>query len=225
MAAAGEGRRFGGDKQFRPLGGRRVIDWSVRGAARGVEGVVVVVPEHRVPEYEAWALSSPWATSGSEVELRVVAGGTTRSESVRCGLRCVPDEAEVVLVHDGARPLADDNLYRRVVAAVRHGADGAIPVVEISDTLRWRDGEWADRRELLAVQTPQGFRAGALREAHAESAEATDDATLVQAAGGTVVTVEGDIRNLKITEPHELAVVEALLGARDGSGGAGGGRD
>ena len=89
----------------------------------------------------------------------------------------------MVLVHDAARPLASADLFARVVDAVRHGADAVVPVVAVADTLRRRAGGVVDRDELVAVQTPQGFRAAALRDAHATGAEATDDASLVEAAG------------------------------------------
>ena len=160
---------------------------------------------------DVWRPSeSPGAGSGQVV---VVAGGVLRSDSVRYGLSVVPDDAEIVLVHDGARPLATDGVYERVIAAVRAGADAAVPVVDVTDTIRWRGGGTADRRRLAAVQTPQAFRAGVLRAAHAGGADATDDATLAEAVGATVVTVDGDSRNLKITEAHDLVTAEALLKA------------
>lgn len=209
MAAAGEGNRFGGAKQFSRLGNRCVIDWTVQRAARWSEGVVVVLPEARAVGADAWQLSDPDGDCAGQVV--AVAGGVLRSDSVRRGLSRVPDDAEIVLVHDGARPLATDGVFERVIQAVRAGADAAIPVIELTDTIRWRGGGTADRRKLAAVQTPQAFRAGALRAAHAAGAAATDDATLVEAAGATVVTVDGDSRNLKITEPHDLVAAEALL--------------
>ena len=220
MAAAGEGNRFGGAKQFSRLGDRRVIDWAVRAAARRSEGVVVVLPEACAVGDHAWRLSDPHGDCAGRVF--VVAGGVLRSDSVRCGLGRVPDDAEIVLVHDGARPLATDEVFERVIQAVRAGAAAAVPVVEVTDTIRWRRGGTADRRELAAVQTPQAFRAGALRTAHASGADATDDATLVEAAGATVVTVDGDSRNLKITAPHDLVTAEALLAACTQPGDTGG---
>ena len=196
-----------------------MIDWVVERAARWSEGVVVVLSEARTAGEEAWRLPYSHGRCGGKVV--VVAGGVLRSDSVRCGLNRVPHDAEIVLVHDGARPLATDGVFERVIQAVRSGADAAIPVIDLTDTIRWRRGGTADRRELAAVQTPQAFRAGALRAAHAGGADATDDATLVEAAGATVVTVDGDSRNLKITEPHDLLVAEALLEACSGSGDTG----
>ena len=199
-----------------------MIDWVVQRAARWSEGVVVVLPEARTAGEEAWMLPDPG--SGCTGRVIVVPGGVLRSDSVRCGLNRVPDDAEIVLVHDGARPLATDGVFERAIQAVRSGADAAIPVIDLTDTIRWRRGGTADRRELAAVQTPQAFRAGALRSAHAGGADATDDATLVEAAGATVVTVDGDSRNLKITEPHDLVTAEALLEACSQPGGGGGTR-
>ena len=217
--AAGAGNRFGGAKQFSRLRDRCVIDWAVRAAARWSEGVVVVLPEDRTVGEEAWRLSDPHDDCAGRVV--AVTGGVLRSDSVRCGLSRVPERAEIVLVHDGARPLAADPVFEGVIGAVRNGADAAVPVVGLADTIRWRHGGVADRRELLAVQTPQAFRAGVLRAAHASGADATDDATLVEAAGGTVVTVDGDSRNLKITEPHDLVMAEALLAQGSGEEGRG----
>ena len=229
VVAAGEGRRFGGAKQFQPLGDRCVLDWAVHGAARSCQGVVVVLPESRTVGEGAWSPVLVASGCGGEVvatagEVVETAGGVLRSDSVRCGLSLVPADVEIVLVHDGARPLAGDSVYMRVIQAVRGGADAAVPVIDLTDTIRRRDGGAADRREFVAVQTPQAFRADVLRAAHAGGADATDDATLVEAAGGTVVTVAGDGRNLKVTEPHDLAVAEALLGAGDGLGKPGGDR-
>lgn len=201
IVAAGSGRRFGGAKQYEPLAGRRVIDWSVAAARTVGDGVVLVVAPDHAGEAE------PAADA-------VVAGADTRSGSVRAGLAAVPSDAEVVVVHDGARPLADAALFRAVVDAVRAGADAAVPGVPVVDTLRARAGGTVDRDGLVAVQTPQAFRAGPLRAAHAGEAEATDDASLVEAAGGKVVVVNGSPINLKITRRDDLVVAEALLRAR-----------
>ncbi len=201
MVAAGSGRRFGGAKQYEMLAGRRVLDWSLDEARAAADGVVLVVAPDRSGDAEP-------GVDG------VVVGAGTRSGSVRAGLARVPDDAEVIVVHDAARPLADADAYAAVVAAVRAGADAAVPGVPLSDTVRARTGEPVDRDELVAVQTPQAFGAGILRRAHATGAEATDDASLVEAAGGKVVVVDGSPRNIKITHPTDLAVAEALLRAR-----------
>lgn len=201
VVAAGSGTRFGAAKQYQPLAGRRVLDWSLDAARSAADGVVAVVPPAHAGDDE------PLADG-------LAPGGATRSASVRAGLALVPPGAEIVVVHDGARPLADAALFAAVVAAVRDGADAAVPGVPLADTLRWRTGGIADRDGLVAVQTPQAFRATALRAAHAGEPEATDDASLVEAAGGKVVVVDGSPLNLKITNPHDLAVAEALIRAR-----------
>jgi 2-C-methyl-D-erythritol 4-phosphate cytidylyltransferase len=201
VVAAGSGSRFGAPKQFEPLGGRRVLDWSLEAARTVANGIVVVLPASVV------AAGEPEADA-------VAGGGGTRSASVRAGLAHVPGDAEVVVVHDGARPLAGSDLFAAVVAAVRAGADAAVPGVPLADTLRWRTGGVVDRDGLVAVQTPQAFRPAALRAAHEGDPEATDDASLVEAAGGKVVVVDGSPLNLKITNPSDLTVAEALLRAR-----------
>ena len=199
VVAAGSGQRYGAAKQFEPLAGARVVDHSLAVAARHSDGVVVVVPPGEpVPD----ALRADV----------VVEGGATRSESVRRGLAAVPGDTTIVLVHDAARPVASDALFRRVVDAVLGGAAVAVPAIEVADTIRHRDGGVVDRAELLAVQTPQGFDAAALRAAHANGGEATYDASLVEARGGTVVTVAGERTNIKITEPADLVVAAQTLG-------------
>jgi len=204
VVAAGSGQRYGAAKQFEPLAGARVVDHSLAVAARHSDGVVVVVPPGEpVPD----ALRADV----------VVEGGATRSESVRRGLAAVPGDTTIVLVHDAARPVASDALFRRVVDAVLGGAAVAVPAIEVADTIRHRDGGVVDRSELLAVQTPQGFDAAALRAAHANGGEATDDASLVEARGGTVVTVAGERTNIKITEPADLVVAAQTLGTSGSS--------
>ena len=140
-----------------------------------------------------------------------IPGGPTRTESVRCGVAAAPAEADVIVVHDAARPLASASLYTKVVAAVQAGADGAAPAVAVTDTIRHLRGVTLERSSLRAVQTPQAFDAAALRSAHAGGGEATDDAGLLEAAGGVVKLVEGDPANIKITTPLDLAIAQALL--------------
>lgn len=140
----------------------------------------------------------------------VVAGGATRSASVRAGLAAVPPDAERVLVHDAARPLAPARLWRAVVAALDEGAEAVVPVVPVVDTLREVGGGTVDRDRFVAVQTPQGFRADALRRAHDGEPEGTDDASLVERAGGTVVVVAGEPANRKLTTPADLVALRAL---------------
>jgi 2-C-methyl-D-erythritol 4-phosphate cytidylyltransferase len=200
IVAAGRGNRFGGAKQYETVAGRRVLDWSVAAARSVAAGVVLVVPPDVAPVDEP------------AVDL-TVPGGATRSASVRAGLAAVPRDAAVVLVHDAARPLASADLFAVVVNAVRAGADAVVPAVPVVDALRSRQGGPVDRDQLVAVQTPQGFRAEALRAAHLGSPEAADDATLVEAAGGRLVIVDGERTNLKVTERTDLILAAAILEA------------
>lgn len=191
MVAGGSGTRFGGPKQYETLGSQRVVDWSMAAARAASDGVVLVVP-----------------AADAERE-GGVAGGASRSESVRAGLAHVPAEATIVCVHDGARPFASTELFHRVIDAVANGADAAIPGVAVADTIKQVDRHGVvvhtpERASLTAVQTPQAFRAEALRAAHAAGSEATDDAALVEAANGRVVVVAGDADNRKITDPADL---------------------
>lgn len=201
LVAAGSGSRFGGPKQYASLAGRRVLDWSIDAARSVADGIVLVVPAAAAEDAEP-AVDS------------VVAGGATRSASVRAGLAAVPSTAEVVLVHDGARPLAGHGVFRAVVDAVLTGADAAVPVVEVVDSICDRHGAAVDRSALRAVQTPQGFAGSVLRRVHGGEPEATDDASLVAAAGGRLRLVQGERWNLKVTDPDDLLVAEAILGQR-----------
>ena len=174
-----------------------MVDWSLAACRSVTDGVVLVVPyDHDAPE---------------EADV-VVNGGATRSDSVRAGLAAVPDDAEVIVVHDAARPFAPAALFEAVVAAIRNGADGAVPGVAVTDTIKQVAGGQVvatlDRDSLVAVQTPQAFSAQALRRAHAGGAEASDDAALVEAAGGRVVVVPGDPANTKITLRTDLGSSE-----------------
>jgi 2-C-methyl-D-erythritol 4-phosphate cytidylyltransferase len=190
VVGGGSGQRFGTLKQYEQLGDRRVIDHARTAAAASSDGVVVVVP-----------------AADAERE-GAVAGGRTRSDSVRAGLAAVPATATIVCVHDAARPFAEPELFERVVAAVVDGADGAIPAVAVTDTIKVVDNgvvvATPDRSSLVAVQTPQAFRADVLRQAHASADTSTDDAALVEAIGGRVVVVQGDPRNRKLTHPDDL---------------------
>jgi 2-C-methyl-D-erythritol 4-phosphate cytidylyltransferase len=198
VVAAGSGDRFGGPKQYEPLGAMRVLDWSLLAAREACDGVVLVVHPDRLADAE------PDADA-------VVAGGLTRSESVRAGLAAVPADAQVVLVHDAARPRATTSLWRRVLDALDGRCDAVVPAVPVTDTLRELDGGTVDRSRIVAVQTPQAFVAAVLRQAHADGAEGTDDASLVEAIGGTVQVVDGEPANTKITTPHDLVAMQACV--------------
>ena len=211
MLAAGTGSRFGDTKQFLDLRGSSVLRRSLN-TARSVSGGVVVV----VPPGESAGGSVLGDANVPEADV-VVSGGRTRVESARAGIGAVPDEAGVILVHDAARPLAGEELFSRVVEAVVGGSVAVVPAVAVSDTIRTVRGEVVDRDDLRAVQTPQGFRADVLREAHdvarasGDAPAATDDASLVQRLGMPITMIEGESTNMKITDPQDLAIAAAIL--------------
>lgn len=201
VVAGGSGSRFGAPKQFLWLGGRRVIDRAIATAAAHGDGVVTVLPADVDLGYTE-SVGRPVIT---------VPGGETRSASVRNGLEAVPDDAEVVLVHDAARPLTPGDVFVRVIAAVRNGAEAVVPVLDVTDSLRHRADGAVDRTDFAAVQTPQGFPADRLRVAHASGADATDDATLVEITGGAVTMVDGDPAAMKLTTSRDLRIAELFL--------------
>lgn len=210
VVGGGSGRRFGSLKQFEDLGGRQVIDLAVECVAAVADGVVAVVPagcEHLV--------------APAPRLVAVVAGGATRSESVRHGLAAVPAGARIIGVHDAARPFAPVSMIEAAVDAVRDGAAGVIPAVPVTDTIKVVDEEGnvvstPDRASLVAVQTPQVFDAAVLRRAHAAGAEGTDDASLLEMLGERVLVVSGDADNRKITRPEDLDWARGLVAARSG---------
>lgn len=225
VVAGGSGRRFGAMKQYESLGDRRVVDHAVDTARLVGDGVVLVLPESDVADEMTWN-ASPGVV--------VVAGGPTRTASVRNGLAAVPADAGIVLVHDGARPFASANLYRLVIDAVRGGADGAVPGLPVTDTVKVIEVvesasiglsgsvvphivDTPDRATLLAAQTPQGFAADVLRRAYLSEVDASDDSALVESIGGTVIAVPGEIDNRKITHPEDLVWARDLLARRDGT--------
>ncbi len=209
--------RLGADrpKALVPLGGRALVCWAVDALrAGGVSDVVVAVP---ADEHAGFAAVLP-------TDVRLVAGGETRTASVRAALAAVTEPgrpaADVVLVHDAARPLTPPAVVARVLAALAAGARAVVPVLPVVDTtvVVGDDGVITDavpRGPLRRVQTPQGFDRACLTAAYAALDEAavdattlTDDAAAVRAAGIPVSTVEGDERAAKITVAHDLAVAE-----------------
>jgi len=210
VVAAGAGSRFGAPKQFLDLCGERVVDRSVRVALAQSHGVVVVLPADSIESVQSF-----WHQSGTDATVKFVAGAGSRSGSVRNGLAAVPGDADVILIHDGARPLASAGVYQRVISAVADGADAVVPVVPVTDTIRDLRAGVVDRSGLVAVQTPQGFPSRSIRLAHSGGSDATDDATLVEANGGKVVLVEGHPDNIKITAPSDLDIARLLLQRRE----------
>jgi 2-C-methyl-D-erythritol 4-phosphate cytidylyltransferase len=206
LPAAGLGERLGAErpKAFSVCGGKPLLDWSLDVLREVCDRVVVAVPE------------------GYEDGAERVRGGASRSASVRAALEAAP-EATVVVVQDAARPLLTRELVDRCIAALEPEWDGAVAAARVSDTVKEVSGELVvartlDRSRLWAAQTPQVFRADALRRAldvgAATLAAATDDASLVEAAGGSVRLVEAPADNIKVTTPADLALAETLLRER-----------
>jgi 2-C-methyl-D-erythritol 4-phosphate cytidylyltransferase len=218
VVAAGSGARLGASrpKAFVALAGRPMVAWSLDAiAAAGVPRAVVAVPPgHGAAAEEALAE----AASGFPLGLVLVEGGACRSASVRNALAAVGD-VEAVAVHDAARPLAEPELFTATLAALLH-SDAAIAATRVSDTIKEAGPDGVvvrthDRARLWAIQTPQAFRADVLRRAldvpEDVLAQATDDAWLVERAGGSVRVVESSPANLKVTTPHDLTIAESLL--------------
>lgn len=194
LLAAGRGTRFGREKHDLELGGIPLWQHSHHALLNGGVDTLVVVGE----------------IDGG------VAGGPRRQDSVAAGLAQIPDQDGLVLIHDTARPLLTPDLVQNVIKRLSTGdVDGVIPAVPVRDTIKRVAGErvveTVDRRDVVAVQTPQGFNLRVLRAAHAAAGfDATDDASMVEAIGGTVVFVDGNPANIKVTYPVDLAVAEAL---------------
>jgi 2-C-methyl-D-erythritol 4-phosphate cytidylyltransferase len=187
-------------KAFIRCAGRELWEWSADVLAATCDRVVFAVPPEHV--------------DGPGIER--VAGGGARSESVRNALAAAPD-ADVVVIHDAARPLVSEDLVRACIAAVEAGADGAVAAAPVTDTIKEagpdrRVVRTLDRSRLWSIQTPQVFRAAALRRAlEGDLTAATDDASLVEQLGGDIRIVESSARNFKITWPEDLERAEALL--------------
>jgi len=207
LVAAGSGERLGASrpKAFVVLAGRPMLEWSLAALrAAGIDDVVVALPPgERAPE----------GCLG-------VAGGVTRSASVRAALAAAPAARDgAVVVHDAARPLVEPELFARTIEALAE-ADAAIAAARVTDTIKLagpdrRVTATLDRSTLWAIQTPQAFRRAVLEAAldvgDEVLAAATDDAWLVERAGGTVRVVESSPANLKVTTPHDLQIAELLL--------------
>jgi len=216
VAAAGSGERLGGErpKAFANLAGRPLLAESLErlDASAWIDSIVVVVPVG----WEQPAILLAEELGCGKVST-AVAGGETRTESVRLGVAEVDPDALVVLVHDAARPLVTDALIERLLGPLSEGWDGVVPGLPLTDTVKRVDGdtvvETLDRDGLFSVQTPQAFAADALRRALADGADAaTDCASLVEARGGRVRVVPGDPRLVKVTTRDDLALVSELLG-------------
>jgi 2-C-methyl-D-erythritol 4-phosphate cytidylyltransferase / 2-C-methyl-D-erythritol 2,4-cyclodiphosphate synthase len=212
IVAAGGGERAGGGlpKQYRELRRRPVLRWSVAAFAQaGVARVVIAASPAHV------GLCRAATGPGAEI----VIGGATRTASVRAGLQVLKD-ADIVLIHDAARPGLTPALVRQLIAAIEAGAAGAAPVLPVTDSLRRADPQGralaaVERAGLMRVQTPQAFRGSVIRAAYdALPAEAVfdDDIAIAHAAGIETMLIPGDPRLMKLTYPEDFAMLERLLG-------------
>ncbi|MDK4246640.1 2-C-methyl-D-erythritol 4-phosphate cytidylyltransferase [Corynebacterium accolens] len=219
IAAAGQGTRLGADvpKAYVELRGRTLLERSVRTMANSglVDEVIVLVSP--AMEGEAGGIVK---RVGANIPVRLVHGGGERADSIWAGLQAIPDEDAVVLIHDAARALTPTAMVERVARRVLAGAPAVIPVLPVTDTIKEVAGDSVigtpDRARLRAVQTPQGFRLAALRQANLDywrdqpDFTATDDASLMEWHGQRVETVPGDILAFKITTPTDLTLAHAL---------------
>jgi len=231
VPAAGRGERLGPGtpKALRTINGVPMLVHAVRAlsSASSVTVVVVAAPSDGIDEVQQLLSEHGLMdASAGRASLVVVAGGDTRQDSVARAMLALPDDVDVVLVHDAARPLVPSALVDAVAAAVRSGADAVVPGIPVADTVKFVDAAGRvtgtpDRSTLRAIQTPQGFRREVLVAAHAAadpSAPATDDAGLVEALGGTVLVIAGDEEAFKVTRPLDLVLAEAILARRRASG-------
>jgi 2-C-methyl-D-erythritol 4-phosphate cytidylyltransferase/2-C-methyl-D-erythritol 2,4-cyclodiphosphate synthase len=216
IVAAGSGQRAGpgGAKQWRPLRGKPVARWSLEALlAAGARRVVVVAPAGDVETAQvAFAGLTGWT---------LAAGGATRDRSVAAGLAALDAEpGEFVLIHDAARPLVASAHVRDLIAALQDGADGAVPALPVADTLKRRHVETGavrteDRAGLWRAQTPQAFRFATLTAAYAawpDDETPTDDAAVVERAGGRIALTPGDPKLLKLTYPEDFLMAELMAG-------------
>ena len=219
IVAAGKGQRFGNTaKVIAPLMGRPVLEYSVRAFERSesISEIVIVAGEHTEVPIGHLVSGRKW-----NKPIRVVRGGESRQHSTANGVDAVSMGVEVILVHDGARPLIQPQHIEACVTAAREFG-GAILATPMTDTVKrvydHQIQETIDRSELWAAQTPQGFRSDLLREMMKNAARlttlATDEASLAELSGHSVRIVPGDASNLKITHPTDIVVAEALLRAR-----------
>lgn len=218
ITAGGSGRRLGaGVPKFEvEVLGRPLVMYPLETfqRARSVDRLILTLPEQSMERWTAATLRELGITKA----IRSIAGGDNRQESVFNALEAIGDDGEIVVVHDGARPLVAVDLIESVVS-IPVGADGVIPVVPLADTVKEVESgkvvRTLDRTRLAAVQTPQAFRlevlSAAYRRARADGFVGTDDSSLVERVGGTVVTVAGRRDNFKVTYPEDLESVEAAL--------------
>ncbi len=220
IVAAGSGTRFGSElpKQFLPLCGQPVL-------AHAIDAFRKALPEARIITVLSSSMTHLWnnlCLSHGIEPTEIVAGGESRWESVKNAIEAIADAppSSIVLIHDGARPLVDNGIITRAVAAARN-TDGAIPAIPVTDSLRRLNSdevhsEPVDRAPFRAVQTPQAFSLWRLREAYKlpyQPGFTDDDSVLAEAGFSNIVLVEGSPRNIKITTPVDMLLAEAIIKA------------
>ncbi len=230
LVAAGTGTRSGlaDGKQMTSLAGEPMLAHTLRAFEEcpAIDAIVIVCYAERVEECRERVVKG----TGARKVVAVVAGGSTRTRSVAAGLEVTPQGCDVVVVHDGARPLIESSTIREAVGSLESlGADGVVVGHPVVDTLKsvGADGRviaTVDRAGLWVAQTPQVFRASELRSAHrraeTQGSDATDDAALVEADGGSIVMLEGPRWNFKVTLAEDIEAADALLLRRKREGGA-----
>lgn len=227
VPAAGRGERLGpgAPKAMRELAGTPMLVHAVRALcdARCIDIVVVAAPEDHVEQTR-----SLLAQLTGDTEVWVVSGGATRPESVARALIGLPEDVDLVLVHDAARPLVPPEVISAVVAALRSGDQVVVPGLRVVDTIKDVDGQervlsTPVRDSLRAIQTPQGFARAVLQRAHAEMSadgdSVTDDASMVERMGVPVRVIPGHEEAFKVTRPLDLVLAEAILARRRAAGG------
>lgn len=211
ITAAGEGKRMGRPKQFIEINGKAVLEWTLAAfqKAEAVDAIVLVVNAEEIENARKFKFPKI---------KQIVAGGKERQDSVRNGLNALPADTEIVVIHDGARPMITGEIIRRAVAeAEKHGA--VVVGVPLTDTIKMTNEgtiilKTLDRSNLWAAQTPQVFKKELVLRAFKEGAgkhKVTDDAMLVEKLGVPVKMVMGSYRNIKITTPEELGIAEKYL--------------
>jgi len=219
IAAAGSGRRMGADrnKLLLVLRGKPVIAWTLEAALASPAIRWIGIVGQEIDREAIMAV-----VDGAAKPLCWIQGGATRQESVQRGLAGLPDGAEHVLIHDGARCLAEPDLFDRCAAAVTQGT-AVIAATPVTDTIKRVNGDGVitatpDRAELWAAQTPQGFAVEQLRKGHAEAERqgwsVTDDASLYERLGWDVQVLDAGPANIKVTTPFDLTVADAVLALR-----------
>lgn len=221
IPAAGSGKRMGADrnKLLLPLIDKPILQWTLEAAiaSEAIAWIGVIAQLHDYPEFQ-----KIFNNLNTAKPIRLIQGGDTRQASVFNGLKALPDQGDRVLIHDGARCLATPALFDRCDISL-HTMQGFIAAVPVKDTIKIVDGQTIvdtpNRDHLWAAQTPQGFQADLLKNAHFKAVEqgweVTDDAALFEKVGLPVQILMGEETNLKVTTPQDLAIAEFILKQRN----------